>query len=323
MSSHQSEQALADYFLSLLSEQPEQPLDEEDVTASPEKSDQVQLVPAPAETVPNPGIAEQPPFERLPLKDPRAQPLEKLLKQAEQQVKPYDEPPELPPVLPQEWPEAQPQAEITEPEIVTEPVTYEPEIVIEPEVSTEIAEPEIETEIITEIVDEQVTETATELETQVEESAADVWQNIEVEHSFQALFFDVGGVTYAVPLTELGGIHQINQITPLFGKPKWFAGMMVERGQKLNAVDTAKWVLPDDPMETNYRYLVMLGTTSWGLCCEKLIGTERLNENDVKWRKSPGKRPWLAGLIKQRMCALLHVDELIKLLNKGLNIDGE
>lgn len=52
------------------------------------------------------------------------------------------------------------------------------------------------------------------------------WQNIVTEREFQALFFVVSGVTFAVPLTELGGIHQLAKINTLFGKPDRFAGVM-------------------------------------------------------------------------------------------------
>lgn len=44
---------------------------------------------------------------------------------------------------------------------------------------------------------------------------------------FQALFFDVAGLTVAVPLTELGGIHNMGKLNSLIGKPDWFMGVMV------------------------------------------------------------------------------------------------
>ena len=42
------------------------------------------------------------------------------------------------------------------------------------------------------------------------------------EGSFQAMFFDVAGLTIAVPLIELGGIHNVENINSLMGKPDWF-----------------------------------------------------------------------------------------------------
>ncbi|GEA06065.1 hypothetical protein KUL42_08260 [Alteromonas sp. KUL42] len=145
---------------------------------------------------------------------------------------------------------------------------------------------------------------------------------------FQALFFEVAGLTLAVPLTTLGGIHQIEKIGPLFGKPDWFMGVMLYREAKLNVVDSAKWVMPEKYDENlaqslNYRYLIMLGESAWGLASEKLINTVNLSTDDVKWRESTGKRPWLAGMVKEKMCALIDVEELISMLNRGLGSNDQ
>lgn len=47
-----------------------------------------------------------------------------------------------------------------------------------------------------------------------------------------------------MPLTELGGIHQLTKINTLFGKPDWFAGVMTQRETQLNVVDTTRWIMP-------------------------------------------------------------------------------
>ena len=145
---------------------------------------------------------------------------------------------------------------------------------------------------------------------------------------FQALFFEVAGLTLAVPLTSLGGIHQIEKIGPLFGKPDWFMGVMLHRESKLSVVDTAKWVMPEKYDESlaqsiEYRYLIMLGESAWGLASEKLVNTVNLTTDDVKWRETTGKRPWLAGMVKEKMCALIDVEELISMLNKGLGSNDQ
>lgn len=144
------------------------------------------------------------------------------------------------------------------------------------------------------------------------------------EGEFQALFFEVAGLTLAVPLKALGGIHQLGEVNHLFGKPKWFKGVMLNRDEKLNVVDTARWVMPekhDEKLEAslNYQYLITLGDSNWGLLAEKLINNITLSKEDVKWRKNSGKRPWLAGVIKEKMCALIDVDNLNALLEKGLD----
>ncbi|WP_336751055.1 chemotaxis protein CheW [Aeromonas hydrophila] len=167
-----------------------------------------------------------------------------------------------------------------------------------------------------------VTETDVALAPQ-EELAPPTWENIDTGKEFQALFFEVAGVTFAVPLTELGGIHQLGEVNTLFGQPGWYKGIMTSREQKMNVVDTAQWVMPGQHLEVpDYKYLIMLGESPWGLACHHLKGTELLHRDQVKWRHQEGKRPWLAGMVKEKMCALLHVKELLLLLERGVNIEG-
>ena len=167
-----------------------------------------------------------------------------------------------------------------------------------------------------------VTETDVALTPQ-EKVAPSTWENIDTGKEFQALFFEVAGVTFAVPLTELGGIHQLGEVNTLFGQPGWYKGIMTSREQKMNVVDTAQWVMPSQHLEVpDYKYLIMLGESPWGLACHHLKGTELLHRDQVKWRHQEGKRPWLAGMVKEKMCALLHVKELLLLLERGVNIEG-
>jgi purine-binding chemotaxis protein CheW len=83
-------------------------------------------------------------------------------------------------------------------------------------------------------------------------------------------------------------------VNSLFGKPDWFYGVMLNREEKLNVVDAAKWVMPEkysDDMEAglNYKYVIMLGESQWGLTAELLVETELIQPDAVKWRKGPGK----------------------------------
>ncbi|MDU0355678.1 chemotaxis protein CheW [Paraglaciecola aquimarina] len=144
------------------------------------------------------------------------------------------------------------------------------------------------------------------------------------ETEFQVLLFEVAGLTLAVPLTELGGIHEMNSVNPLFGKPSWFKGVLLHREEKYNVVDTTKWIMPEKSVDklaesTKYQYLIVLGESGWGLGCENLITTETLMPDDVKWRNVEGSRPWLFGMVKKKMCALINVQQMISMLNQGLS----
>lgn len=150
------------------------------------------------------------------------------------------------------------------------------------------------------------------------------WQNLDLPDEFQALFFELNNVTFAIPLVDLGGIQYLNNsINSLLGKPAWFSGVISHNDKLFNVVDTALWLRQGcDATNLNYSHYVLLGSTPWGLCCEKLLGTEKLTKEQVRWRDKKGARPWLAGMVKKKMCALIHVEELVKLLDQGIDIQG-
>lgn len=187
-------------------------------------------------------------------------------------------------------------------------------IQVESEAEIQIEEPEVEL----------AEEASVEPETQAGGSALGIWHSTERDAEFQVLYFDVNSVTFAVPLDELGGIHRIAELNHLIGRPEWYLGLQTSREAQLDVVDTAKWVMPekliDDSYKDEYQYIVMLDESMWGLASTQLKGTESLNPEKVRWRKTAGKRPWLAGMVKEKMCALIHVEALIAMLNAGLDV---
>ena len=146
------------------------------------------------------------------------------------------------------------------------------------------------------------------------------WKNIEPGREFQTLFFTVGGVRFAVPLVDLGSIFECQKTTFIFGQPQWFMGMTDIRGKKINIVDTLRFVKEDYAgREEPYPYIITLGTSRWAITCDVLEGNRTIQNEAVKWRQSAGNRPWLAGIVKKEMCALLHVEALVQLFESGFN----
>lgn len=196
----------------------------------------------------------------------------------------------------------------------------------EPKVEITTEKNQQKNDISTKVIQEEVIADDKYLETQEESSTEKSDSEVKThpyfsKESFQAMFFKVAGLVVAVPLVELGGIHNLTEIHHLMGKPDWFKGVMLNRENKINVVDTALWVMRERCTEElmnslSYEYLIMLGTSSWGLAAESIVDTVTLAEDDVKWIESSDK-PWLAGLVKDRKCALLNVESLISLLNKG------
>jgi purine-binding chemotaxis protein CheW len=200
-------------------------------------------------------------------------------------------------------------------EAVAEATVVEPDAAI----TTELASDEVmESE---ELVSE---DTQTEPVTAPGASLSENWESTQRGEDFQVLYFDVNGVTFAVPLDELGGIHRIGEMSHLIGRPAWYLGLQTNKEEQLDVVDTAKWVMSDrlidDSYKEAYQYVVMLGESKWGLASTQLKGTELLNTEKVRWREQAGKRPWLAGMVKEKMCALIHVEAMISMLNAGLDV---
>ncbi|WP_102565320.1 chemotaxis protein CheW, partial [Vibrio sp. 10N.286.49.B3] len=151
-----------------------------------------------------------------------------------------------------------------------------------------------------------------------------VWESSAREQEFQVLYFEVNGVIFAVPLDELGGIHQLSDVNHLIGRPEWYLGLQTTHSGQLDVVDTACWVMADkldnQDYQESYQYIVLLGESRWGLACSELKGTELVQKHQIRWREKAGKRPWLAGMVTNKMCALIHVEAMITMLNSGLDV---
>ncbi|MGO2513871.1 chemotaxis protein CheW, partial [Marinomonas polaris] len=141
---------------------------------------------------------------------------------------------------------------------------------------------------------------------------------------FECLLFYVGGLKLAVPLVELGGIFQSgrDKLTSIFGQPDWFMGVANVGEFNLRTVDTARWVMPnhyEGEMKDNFKFVIQLDRTDWGVACERVAEAITLEPSQVKWRSDRSKRPWLAGTVIDHMCAILDVQGFIELLDDPQN----
>ena len=139
------------------------------------------------------------------------------------------------------------------------------------------------------------------------------------EQPFEALLFDVGGLTLAVPLISLGTIHPLDKpITPLFGQPDWFLGLLPAPTGSLKVLDTARWIMPEryqPSLRDELRFVISVQGHEWGMAVHGVSESIRLDPAQVKWRSGQGKRPWLAGTVIEHMCALLDVEALAGLIS--------
>jgi len=142
------------------------------------------------------------------------------------------------------------------------------------------------------------------------------------DEPFECLLFDVAGLTLAVPLVCLGSIYPLagQELTPLFGQPDWFLGILPSQAGNLKVLDTARWVMPDryrDDFRQGLQYVISVQGYEWGLAVHQVSRSIRLDPSEIKWRSQRVQRPWLAGTVIEHMCALLDVSALAELIASG------
>ncbi|GAC1038870.1 chemotaxis protein CheW [Pseudomonas sp. No.117] len=135
------------------------------------------------------------------------------------------------------------------------------------------------------------------------------------EEPFECLLFDVAGLTLAAPLVCLGSIYPLadEELTPLFGQPDWFLGLLPCQAGNLRVLDAARWVMPEryrDDYREGLKFVISLQGLDWGLAVHGVSHSVRLDPAEVKWRNQRTTRPWLAGTVIDQMCALLDVAAL-------------
>ncbi len=135
---------------------------------------------------------------------------------------------------------------------------------------------------------------------------------------FDVLLFKVSGLTLAVPLISLGQIQPLTEaLTPLFGQVDWFMGIQPTPAGKISTVNTAKFVMPEryDPeFVKTAKYVISIDGVPWGLAVDAVNQPISLQPEDVKWRTERSRRPWLAGTVKDQMCALLDIPRIGQIL---------
>ncbi|HSX83774.1 MAG TPA: chemotaxis protein CheW [Cellvibrio sp.] len=222
------------------------------------------------------------------------QKLEKLLQSAQPQV-----------IVPPEPVPVTPVAEIQEWEI--EPSPQEPVIAAALDIVPELADPDASSGS-----PEESHYTVEELTWA--ENGRPQW----AQKDFDVLLFQVSGLTLAVPLIALGQIQPLtDELTPLFGQADWFMGLLPTPAGKIRTVNTAKFVMPeryDENFLKTAKYVISIDGVPWGLAVDSVNQPITLKPTDVKWRSERTKRPWLAGTVKDHMCALLDIPMIGQLL---------
>ena len=149
--------------------------------------------------------------------------------------------------------------------------------------------------------------------------------------AFQALVCRVGPVKIAVPLVKLCEVTPFRaDCAPLPHAPDWVLGVMPHRQRQVRVVDLARLILPRREVDAaadppaGIHHLLLVGEGDWGLGCQEIGEVMAVRPEQVRWRSAAGRRPWLAGTLIERLCALVDVDVLPEMLRRGQSplVDG-
>ncbi|MDP2140862.1 MAG: chemotaxis protein CheW [Gammaproteobacteria bacterium] len=142
------------------------------------------------------------------------------------------------------------------------------------------------------------------------------------QEPFECLLFQVLGLKLAAPLIALGGIARIAEdLTPIFGQSDWFMGLLRWNGRNIRVVDTARLIMPErlptfsEGQKPAYEFVLLIEGTDWGLAMDSATESLHMTPDEVRWRVSAQTRPWLAGTVLQKMCALLDMNAIALLLH--------
>ncbi len=147
------------------------------------------------------------------------------------------------------------------------------------------------------------------------------------ETPFQCIFFTVSEMALATPLIALREIVKYNHslLKKLPGQPDWSRGIIDHRGEVINLVDPGTLIRTHDYDESQkpYRYIILTDIPSIGFLCHDITDMSRLDPENIRWYQNRSKRPWLAGIHKQRLCTVIDIQRLLPTHSSTFNTDNK
>lgn len=138
------------------------------------------------------------------------------------------------------------------------------------------------------------------------------------QQEFQALFFKVGHMVLATPLSELSRtINLTRRIGKIPGQPSWFMGLLDEQDSRIGVLDTGQLVFGKqrgsqrDLASHPFKQILITVDKRWGLACDEILSIGRLQPDKVRWRTQRQSRPWLIGTVIEELTAIIDVQMLV------------
>ncbi|HCC82199.1 MULTISPECIES: chemotaxis protein CheW [unclassified Methylophaga] len=146
------------------------------------------------------------------------------------------------------------------------------------------------------------------------ESFADI-ENSPDKHT-QALLFEVAGMQLALSLDELDGIENWpdDGLSQIPGHPSYVVGTLSRPQQHTQVIDLTTLITNQSSNSDNNRYILLVDNKQLGLAVSAIRHVVKLEGDNVRWRREPGQRPWLAGMLMSPLSSIISLPELLKII---------
>ena len=99
----------------------------------------------------------------------------------------------------------------------------------------------------------------------------------------------------------------------------WYLGQVECSGRSFEVAHLGRLVAPG-LSEQPATVLLPLRKSDWALVCDEASQVVSLRERDVRWRKTPGSRSWLAGTVSARRVAVIDVGGMLDIFRSEANV---
>lgn len=132
---------------------------------------------------------------------------------------------------------------------------------------------------------------------------------------FQALIFEVQGLSLALPLDQLDGIEKwpATPLPKIADKPSHYLGLLSRPGLHTQVVDPGIILQADTATSQAPRYILLVDNKRWGLAVTSVKKVLTIETDDCKWRQ-PGQRAWFAGTVLSGLTHIVNLPALLKAL---------
>jgi purine-binding chemotaxis protein CheW len=132
----------------------------------------------------------------------------------------------------------------------------------------------------------------------------------------QALLFEVAGMQLALSLDELDGIENWPEegLSQIPGNASYVVGTLSRPKQHTQVIDLTTLITNQSSNSEDNRYILLVNNKQLGLAVSAIKHVVKLDNENVRWRREPGQRPWLAGMLMSPLSSIISLTELLKIL---------